>query len=181
MDAFWTFARSMLRYRRLVILAMLFAALSAAGVGVGLVTIKPVLDIVLGGESGRAVGLPELLQKLDTESPISGWVPNWLIDAAPEGPFTAVVVILCGLGLLTVLGATANFLHQYFALTVVHRTVANVRRKAFGTLVHLPLAQVVAQGSGDSVSRVVNDTAHLAQGLNALLSKAVAQVTKGLG
>lgn len=181
MDAFWTFARRMLRYKRLIVLAMLFAALSAAGIGVGLVAIKPVLDIVLGGESQQAVGLPELLTRLDHDSPISGWVPNWLIDAAPDGPFTAVVVILSALAVLTVLGATANFLHQYFALTVVHRTIADVRRQAFATLVHMPLARVVAKGSGDAVSRVVNDTAHLAQGLNALLSKAVAQVTKGLG
>jgi len=181
MDAFWTFAKSMLRYKRLVVLAMVFAVLSAGGLGIGIVAIKPVLDIVLGGEAGQDVGLPELLTRLDNDSPVSGWVPNWIIDAAPSGSFTAVVIILTGLGVLSVLGASANFLHQYFALTVVHRTVANVRRRAFGTLVHLPLAQVVSQGTGDSVSRVVNDTAHLAQGLNALLSKAVAQITKGLG
>ncbi len=181
MDAFWTFARSMLRYKRLVILAIIFAVLSAGGLGIGIVAMKPVLDIVLGGETGQAAGLPELLTSLDNDSPISGWVPNWLIDAAPPGPFTAIVVILIGLGVLSVLGATANFLHQYFALTVVHRTVANVRRRAFATLVHLPLAQVVSQGTGDSVSRVVNDTAYLAQGLNAMLSKAVAQITKGIG
>ncbi len=182
MDSFWSFARRMLRYRALVVAGLVFAFLSAGGLGVGIVAIKPVLDIVLGDADSevQSRGLPEIAEQLNTDSPIAGWIPQGFIDALPHGPFTAVVVILAALGLLSILGALANFLHQYYALSVVHRTVANVRREAFSTVVHLPLKEVVAQGSGDAISRIVNDTNQLAQGLNAMLSKTVAQVTKGV-
>ncbi|MEZ6242798.1 MAG: ABC transporter ATP-binding protein [Phycisphaerales bacterium] len=180
MDSFWSFARRMLRYRSLVVAGFVCAFLSAGGLGVGIVAVKPVLDIVLGDGSQNAKGLPEIARELNTDSLIAGWIPEGFIDALPHGPFTAIVIILAGLGVLAVLGALANFLHQYYALTVVHRTVANVRREAFSTVIHLPLKEVVAQGSGDAISRIVNDTSQLAQGLNALLSKTVAQVTKGL-
>ncbi len=169
----------MLRYRSLVVAGFAFAFVSAGGLGIGIVAIKPVLDIVLGDTDTGAKGLPEIARELNTDSLLAGWIPGGLIDALPPGPFTAVVIILGALGVLAILGALANFLHQYYALSVVHRTVANVRREAFSTVIHLPLKEVVAQGSGDAISRIVNDTSQLAQGLNAMLSKTVAQVTKG--
>jgi ABC-type multidrug transport system fused ATPase/permease subunit len=87
---------------------------------------------------------------------------------------------MIALGVLSILGATANFLHQYFSLTVVARTIANIRRDAFRRAVHLPLRTVLANGPTDTVSRIVYDTSTLGAGFSSLLSKAVAQVSKGM-
>lgn len=175
MDPFWTYARRMLRYRHLVVLALVMALVSAGGLGAGLVAIKPVLEAILG--EGRT--LPELARDLDAGA-AGGIIPDGLIDTLPEGRFTAIVVIVSLLAVLTAVGGAANFLHQYLALTVVYRTVTNVRREAFHRVVRLPLKDVVTAGPSNSIARIVMDTSALGAGLNALLSKGVAQVSKGV-
>jgi ABC-type multidrug transport system fused ATPase/permease subunit len=177
MDAFWRFARKMDRYRGLLLLGLLFALISAGGVGAGIAAIGPVLETIL--EPGHR-GLPDLAAEFNREARFGLTIPENVIAGLPEGPFEAVLWMMVFLGVLAVLGATANFLHQYFALTVVHRTVAQIRRRAYDRVIHLPLKTIVAGGPTDAISRVVNDTESLSQGFVALLSKAVAQVTKGL-
>ncbi len=182
-DAFWGYARRMLRYRALLWSAMVFAVLSAGGVGAGLAALKPVFDTIL---TDKPTTLPVLAEQLNGRiARLPAWahaprVPEGWIGALPDRPFDAVLWIVIGVGALTVIGATCNFLHAYLSLTVISRTVANVRREMFHQVVHLPLRTVLRAGPSDLVSRIVYDTATLSQGFNALLSKAIAQVTKGL-
>ncbi len=179
MDAFWTFAKKMTRHRALMVFGMLCALISAGGLGAGIVAMKPVLDAVL--EPGHR-GLPQIVGDLNTQEDglLSGRFSQEFIDGLPEGPFVAVVWMMGLLGVLTVIGALANFMHQFCAFTIVHRTIARIRREAYGRVLHLPLKTVVAEGPTDAISRVVNDTEMLSQGFIAMLSKAIAQATKGL-
>lgn len=112
---------------------------------------------------------------------IGGAIPQEWIDGLPTGPFTTIVVIIGALGILTVIGGTASFLHAFLSLTVVQRTVANIRREAFHRVLRLPLKEIVVGGAADKISRIVNDTATLENGFTSLLSKAVAQFLKGVG
>lgn len=202
MTDFWHFARRMLRQRALLSLALLFAALSAGGFGVGLLGLLPVLrNILPSREGGSPQNLPYLADKLGAE--LSAWtggvltLPASWSGSLPVDPFSAVVWLVAALGALTLLGALANFLHQYFALTIVARTVATIRRDAFRAAVHLPLRTVLTgleppnasstdtrpaaqPGPSDIISRIVYDTANLGTGFNAMLSKALAQASKGL-
>jgi subfamily B ATP-binding cassette protein MsbA len=179
MNQFWKFAKGMLRHRVMLAWAMVFAVLSAGGLGAGLAAIAPIMRNILGTDAEQR-GLPELVSDLNATELVGGRIPQAWIDVLPEGTFTAVVAIMSALAVLTVLGATANFLHAYLSLTVVARTIANIRREAFRRAVNLPLVRVVAGGPTDLVSRIVYDTSTLAAGFSALLSKAVAQITKGI-
>jgi len=176
MDAFWHFAKQMLRWRTHLIFGLIFAVISAGGMGAGIIAMQPVLDTIL--EPGHR-GLPQLAEEYASK----GWAPGVLsdsfIESLPEGPFDAVLWIMVSLGVLTIFGAFANFMHQYLALTVVQRSIAMIRRKAFGQILHLPLKTIVSQGPTDTISRIVNDTEALSAGFVSLLSKAVAQITKG--
>lgn len=175
---FWPFAQRLLHYKWIVVLALAFATLSAGGLGAGLVGIKPILDAVLGA---KPKGLPELAGELNQRMARVGvQVPQGLIDHLPTGAFNAVLWIIISLGVLTIIGAVCNFLHAYLSLTVISRTVANIRRECFHQVVHLPLRSVVSAGPSDLISRIVYDTATLASGFNALLGKAAAQITKGV-
>lgn len=181
MQPFWTFARRMLRYRWLVAAAMVFALLSAGGLGAGLLGMKPVLDNILGAGGQAARTLPDLATEWNAGLPAwSPKIPRGVIDSLPTKPFDAVLWIMVSLGLLTVIGAACNFLHAYLSLTVISRTIANIRREAFHRVIHLPLKTVLQSGPSDLVSRIVYDTAAMGAGFNALLSRAVAQVTKGI-
>ena len=177
-DAFWPYAKRMLRYRWLVLPALVFAALSAGGMGAGLAALKPVIDSLL---TDKPILLADIATGANAKIPARlPHIPQSVIDALPTRPFDAVLWIVIGVGVLTVIGAVCNFLHSYLSLTVISRTVANIRREAFHGVVHLPLKTVLKAGPSDLVSRIVYDTANLGQGFNALLSKSVAQVTKGV-
>jgi len=166
----------MLRYRSMVVLSLVCALIGAAGLGVGLLGALPVVNTILGDRTG----LPDLAQQLN-DSPVPIEIPQSMIDQLPTGPFTAIVVIVIGLGVIAIIGGFANFLQAWLAIRVVQRTIAGVRRELFHRVLRLPLRVAVAEGSSDAISRIVNDTTQLAGGMTALLSKAVAQILKGFG
>jgi len=257
----------MLRYRSIIVAAMVCAMLSAGGLGVGLVAMKPVLElivrdgsslpemardmnerahgrtavvatrwpqrppdevaeqvtapiealarslggvlrvepasaltdstvkIVLASDAPKPSGVwRELRAQLQTlqlpdgaEAPrvtvLSGppfTIPDWLIARLPGGQYQGVLVFVIALGGLTVFGAVFAFLHQYLALTVVWRTVTNLRRELFGRALRMPLEDVVTDGPTNTISRIVLDTTAIGHGLSSLLSKGVLQVAKGI-
>ncbi|GJM20031.1 MAG: ABC transporter permease [Phycisphaeraceae bacterium] len=180
MGSIWQLARELWAEKARVVFAIVFALVSAFGLGAGIVALHPIMKSVLEPEVKR--GLPEIAGDLNEQLAKRGigvHIPQTWIDELPPGTFTAMVWIVGGLGVLTVIGAAANFAHQYLALSAVFRAVARIRERLFERVVHLPLGTIVTGGASDPVSRVINDTEALAQGFTSLLSKAVAQVTKG--
>jgi len=182
MEHYWQLARRLRKYSKTIVLALVFAAVSAGGLGAGLLAIRPVLDALFDSEDHR--GLPQFAEGFNAKLAEIDWidyqVPGETIASLPEGPWNAILVIVLVLGVLTVIGATANFLHQFLAFTAVEKTVADIREELFDRIVHLPLKDTVSSGSMDRVSRVIADTTQLSQGFTAMLSKAIAQVTKGV-
>lgn len=177
MAAFWTFVRKMARHRLMLASAISFALLSAFGLGVGLLSLAPVLTQIVHPESGK--GLAELA----TEFNAAGhWFqfPDWFVGLLPTDQFDGVVLVLIFICILTIIGAVCNFTHQYLSQTLTTKAVAEFRAELFRKVVRLPLGLVVTRGPSEFIARLVRDAAALQQGLNALLSKTVAQVTKGL-
>ena len=156
-------------------LALIFAVLSAGGLGAGLLSLAPILQVILGEDGGS-------LQQLAVEHNAEGAfppIPDWLIQELPEDPMRGVVLVLGLIGVLTVLGALANFGHQFCSLTVSIVTVARIRLDAFRHAIEMPLAEVFRFGPSEVISRINKDAQALQQGFNTLLGKAIAQVTKG--
>jgi len=183
MADYWYFARYMLAERGRLALAMLFALLSAVGLGVGLVAIAPVLQVILGKDaagsgSGRARDLPAIAAEWNAK--IGNVVPASWVESLPTGPMNAVIGIMAVLGVLTISGALFNFAHSYFALTVINRTIARIREEAFRRVVDSPLANMLAVGPSVQIRRIVSDSAGVAGGFNSLLGKLVAQLSKGV-
>jgi subfamily B ATP-binding cassette protein MsbA len=182
-QAFWSYARGLLRYPRALTGAIVMAFVSAGSLGAGLLGAKPILDIILG-DPANPRDLTYLARSLNDRMLASGSslrIPDGVIEALPIGPFTAAVWLLAGIFVLSLLGACANFLHTYFSLTIVQRVVTNLRRHAFAHALKLPVRDVVTAGVSDILTHVQGDTQNLGQGFNAMLSKALAQITKGIG
>ncbi len=174
MDAFWTLARRMLREPRTLALAMVMAVVSAAGLGAGLLAMVPVVDAIVG----QGQTLAELAAEFNEQSPVD--IPQGVIEVLPTGEFDAVVTVIVVVGLLTLIGGAANFGHLYLSLTLVERTIAGIRRDLFQRVLFMPLRRVVALGTSDATSRIVNDPQALGAGFVALVSRGVAQVSKGV-
>ena len=176
MKAYWTFARQLLATPWTMAGAVACAVVSGLGIAAGLGAALPVLDLMLGDDGKGLAGIARAHNASDA------WlqVPQWLLAVLPESTQASLAVVLTGLAALTVLGAAANFLHQYLTLTMVTRIVADARQRAFDAAIRLPLVQVVAQGPSDFTTRILRDCSELHGGLVALTNRSLAHVTKGL-
>jgi ABC-type multidrug transport system fused ATPase/permease subunit len=174
MRDFWWFARRLLRRKRDVALLALAACVSAGGLGAGLLSLGPMLRIIL--EQGGS--LRTLAEQWNTRH-VWPEVPDWAMALLPESAYGGVVAIMAGLVVLTLVGASANFLHQLLSMGVSSRVAAMVRLEVFQHALHLPLAAVTRQGPTEFTSRVLRDTGELRTGFETLTSKTLAQITKG--
>ncbi|MEL6499611.1 MAG: ABC transporter ATP-binding protein [Planctomycetota bacterium] len=182
MDSFWRFAKELVHDRGLVACALLLALLASVGLGAGIASVAPVLNTMLAGPEG-AKGLQEMVADANVALlawPLEPQVPQAVIDILPTRPWRSVVVIMVGIGLLTMLSALATFGHQFLSLTAVYRASQRIRDRAFEHVVRLPLRTVVTGDSSDISRRVVDETERLAEGFAAILSKGATQVGKGL-
>ncbi len=175
MGPFLLFARRLLFEPGQLSLALFFATISAAGLGAGLLGLGPTLGLILGD---NGTSLPELARRFNESKPFIG-VPEILIGWLPLGRFEGVLVVLGGLTLLTIVGATANFLHQYISLHLCAKVIARIRLDAFRHAIRMPLSEVVRVGPAEFSSRVIRDCAELQSGLLALMGRTMAQLTKG--
>ncbi|MCH2153472.1 MAG: ABC transporter ATP-binding protein/permease [Phycisphaerales bacterium] len=176
MSDFWHFVKIMTSRRLATVMALFFAVISAVGLGVGLLSLGPILAQVLDPEKGRS------LRVMAEEVNASGgfWhVPDWLVSLLPTDLFQGVLMIVVGLSVLTVLGATANFMHQYLSQTLATKAVAEARGQLFKRVLALPLGTVVSNGPSEYIARLIRDAEGLQSGLVAVLGKSVAQITKG--
>ncbi|MDG2029407.1 MAG: ABC transporter ATP-binding protein [Phycisphaerales bacterium] len=176
MSAFWIFARKLLRERVTLAFGMFFAVVSAGGLGVGLLSLAPILELMLGDEPRS---LFEIAEDYNQTGPMVA-VPDWLLAELPSDPFQGVVLVLVAVGVLTILGALANFGHQFCSLTIAIVTVTRIRLDAFRHAIEMPLGEVFRFGPSEIVSRINKDAMALQSGFTTLLGKSVAQVTKGI-
>ena len=182
---FWTFARRMLRYRSLVAGTLVFSVLSAGGMVVGLVGLGPILKLILDhgrdGEEGLRTIATTWVSEHAAQLGFLHEVAAGIASILPTDAFDGIALVMGLIALVTIIGGTANFLHQWCALTLVTKVTAAIRLECFRHVLQLPLAIVVRRGPAELVSRVNKDSVELQRGLLALTSKALAQLTRGAG
>ncbi len=148
----------------------------------GLLGASPVLRAILGDKQELRTFAVQFNERLVKDASFLSFlqVPDHLIARLPTDPFESLVWIMGGLCVLAVFGSACTYFHAYLSLTVVNRHITAIRRGAFHAALRAPLLRISQQGPSDTISRIVNDTGQLANGLTVLLSKAVLQVFKGI-
>jgi ABC-type multidrug transport system fused ATPase/permease subunit len=184
-NAFWAFARAMLRYRAQVVLTLVLSVVAAVCLGIGLVGTTPVLRAILQGKSNMQVLAGDWNARMERAAsllPPARWLTlaGDVVAKLPTDPFESLAWIMGGLVVLTIVGALATFMQQYLSLTIVNRTITNARRRAFQAVLRAPLRSVVSSGPTDAVARIINDSTQLAGGLNVLLGKTILSASKGV-
>ncbi len=190
MNTFWRFAREMLVDRWTLALALSLSVIASAGLGVGLAGIAPILktmlptyELVEGQRVAEPTGLRDRVAEFNTKLadwPVAVQIPDGWINRLPTDPYKSIVYIMVGVSILNILALSAMFFHQFIALTVVYRASQRIRDRAFSHVLSLPLSAVVMGDSSDISRRVVDETERLAEGFTALVSKAAAQIGKGM-
>lgn len=181
--AFRRLAAGMFRYWWLAVGAVTSTVVAGLSLGGGLLTAKPVLDGILGAGKNLPQIATEFNARLADDYRALAWlsIPDRWIAAMPPDPMDAIVILLATACALTVVGSVANYLQAYLSLTLVYQTVTAARRRAFAAALRAPLRAVFSgSGPADSISRIINDSSKVTEGLTVLMSKAILQVVKGV-
>jgi subfamily B ATP-binding cassette protein MsbA len=191
--AFWKTAAELLRYRRLLAIALVGAIISAACFGAGIGLMLPILSLFFDSQAiatARAGGVEaHPLRRLVEHVLISAGeqTPAWRVAIAerlwsiiPDSLFRSFVLVMVTLGVLSVIGSVGRYLHELFTITATQRWAADTRERLYRTLIQAPIGRVALDEGSGFGSRVMVDTGAVSRGHLAILSKAVADILKGL-
>ncbi|MEM1027322.1 MAG: ABC transporter ATP-binding protein [Planctomycetota bacterium] len=178
LKAFWSFARQMLHYRRLLAIAAVAAVLDALCAAAGFGMLLKVIEVLIGGQQG-------LQEAVDVALKSEKWVDrlggdySHLAQYLPADEFKGFLYTVLIILPLAVFGSTMRYTHQALAITVGVRVVTRIRQQAFFNILHLPIESSDDRRASDSLSRLVADTNQLSKGFNTLMGKAVRDVLMG--
>ncbi len=174
---FWQSAKLLLNYRRQLALAGLGLVVTIITFGSGLSLILPMLQMILREQKT----LPQIIETYITNPERSQWVRDLgqnLLAVVPSDRFTGFVFIMVVILLLNAIGGVARFVHEYLTITVASRATMVWRDKIYAHLVQVPALLPSQQGYADMISRLVNDTRILADGLQMLMGRALTEICK---
>jgi len=189
MKPFWTYAKRMLDYRRLLALTLVVALLDASVAFAGFGTLMGVIEVMFGAgsdaESANARRIiaekAEPLLEMVRDSPLDALahLGDSVISMIPTDPFHGFLFFMGVILVLALIGTALRFTYQYGAITLTFRTVMVIRKEAFHHLVHTPLILALTEGTADQLSRVIRDTGQLSAGFNALLGRGLRDILIG--
>jgi ABC-type multidrug transport system fused ATPase/permease subunit len=93
----------------------------------------------------------------------------------------AVIFIILIMAVVTIVRCTATFYQKYMAEKVVQIAIARLREEAFNHVMNMPTGFFSTEGTSDTTSRIIGDTAATGNGVKVLLGKALREPLKALG
>ena len=177
-DPLWKSTTILLKYKRLIAVAMLGAFLSAASFGGGVALLAPTLKILRDQSIPLADQVRHWLVRPDRWIFVQDF-GDWLARNLPDDRYHIFLLVLISITFLSVIGSCGRYLHQLMTITVVQRAAMVWRGRMYRQVIHIPLIEQLRVGSADHISRVVFDTRPLMTAYRALLGKTVEQVLRG--
>lgn len=176
---FWTSAAVLLNYKRQISLAIFGALVSAVCFGGGLTMVLPVLQLLLRDKQSLQELIGSSMTGADRPALVQA-TGQWLAAHVPADPFSAFLMVLAGVLVLTLVGSGGRYLHQLLTLTVVARAVMVWRARLFDKLIRAGVGELLTEGIADHISRVVSDARVVGRGYQAIFGKALAKIMNGV-
>ena len=175
MKTFWPFARRLLDHPPLIAVGVAGAIVSACSTVAGF---GAILWLVRWFFQEDQPPLAEVLR----EAMGPAWAGRFafVLERLPETPYFGLLALLGVVFVLTVIGATGQFVHQATAYHLVLRTILRIRKEAYHHLVHVPISATAVTSGGDLLTRIVRDTSQLSRGMIALAGKALRDLLTGV-
>lgn len=198
-DAFKQLAKDLLRFKKLFFLAFIAAILNAACFGAGLGMLKSASELLFKGSANNQVlsdniqPIVDKIQKFADQLSSEGWnlisdqtvaqidsTLKSLVTYLPQDPLHAWILVLSVILVLTMIGNTGRFLHEYIVITVVMRTAMNWRARLMRRVLNGHIQLLQKQGQSDQLIRVTNDTSVLANSLREIFGRAAGEMLKAI-
>lgn len=178
-NPFWRSAKELLKYRLLLGVAALGAAVSALSFGAGIALLLPIFKLLLQDQQPLDEWLREIANDESTNSLMAG-VADDLAGVVPSDAFASFVLVMVVIVVLTLVGSAGRYVHQLSIITIAMRTVQQWRLRLYKRLIRMPMATALKRGTSDPISRVINDTTQMGMGFELIMGKSVEAFSKGL-
>ena len=114
---------------------------------------------------------------IDLAQRVTSYVPRGQPKAAT---LKAVTVIIILMGLVTIARCITRFIQSYLAEKVVQVSMAHLREDTFSHVMGMPAGFFSSEGTSDTISRIIGDTATAGRGIKILLGKALREPLKAI-
>ncbi len=94
-------------------------------------------------------------------------------EQTSENQTKAIMVIILGVGIITVVRCLAKYYQSFLAEKVVQVGINHLRRDAFEHVLNMPMVFFASERPSDTVSRLVRDTGAMGNGIKIMLGKAL--------
>jgi ABC-type multidrug transport system fused ATPase/permease subunit len=98
-----------------------------------------------------------------------------------ENKRKAVVFIILLMAVVTAVRCLARFYQDYTVQKVVHTSLACLREDTFGHCLDIPVGTIASEGTSNTVSRLIRDTALVGMGVKVFLGKTLREPLKAIG
>ncbi|MEN8127697.1 MAG: ABC transporter ATP-binding protein [Planctomycetota bacterium] len=111
---------------------------------------------------------------------------QWPVSFLPRGESTnnkmrGVIIIILGMGVVTILRCTGRFYQTYLADKIVFIAVTHLREDIFTHTMYMPVGFFSSKGTSDTTSRILGDVASCGKGVKVLLGKTLREPLKAIG
>jgi len=136
--------------------------------------------------NGTARSEVDLAVTLDTgKKPFYADTVENLINILPreqtsENKTKAVIYIIIGIGIITVIRCTAKFFQEYMTQKVVQISINHLREDTFAHALEMPIGFFVRERPSDTVSRIIRDTEVMGRAIKVMLGKALREPLNAL-
>ena len=108
------------------------------------------------------------------------WATSFLSRDDTGSKQKSVVFIILAMAVVTTIRCAATFWQKYMTEKVVQISIAELRGKVFSHVMFMPVGFFATEGTSDTISRILGDTASVGKGVKVLLGKALREPLKAL-
>jgi ABC-type multidrug transport system fused ATPase/permease subunit len=118
--------------------------------------------------------------------PVFAGMSQWAIsflprDGSKETIFRAMILVIVGVTVITILRCLARFNQAYLAEKITSIANARLREDVFRQVMFMPVGFFSSRGTSDTTSRIINDVSMSGRGIKILFGKTLREPMIGIG
>jgi ABC-type multidrug transport system fused ATPase/permease subunit len=126
--------------------------------------------------SAASVPMVKRVEVIAPEKPFFADWAQWPVSFLPreetkETKLQAIVLIIVGMVVITILRCMARFYQQYLGERIVLVANTRLRERVFAHAMYMPVGFFSSRGTSDTTSRIFNDVSQSCRGIKVLLGK----------
>ncbi len=157
-------SRPLLRHKLQLAIACVGLFVMTACFGAGLGLMLPIFNFLL--KEGKT--LAQLITE-NTDGTSFEQLGTRIASTLPTDAFDGFMLVMFGILALTIIGGLGRLLHTYMIARVTSRVVQHWRVSTYRKMLRMSMASSWAHGTGDGISRIMNDIAALYNGYRGIL------------